>query len=453
MGGAVDANPGPRRRLVAALLTWQFLQEFIPFFTVYALLFADHGLSTAQISLLLVVWSAVSVIAEVPSGAWADVLPRRALLAGSSVLCAGCFATWVLLPTPFGFALGFVFWGVSSSLSSGTFQALAYDELVAIGARAHYAVVIGRGTSLALVAVTTSAMLASGLMAIGGYGLTAWVSVAVCAAQLLVLAWLPESPRAISAADVGLLDDESDVGVSAAEPRVDVGDDADCDFGVRGDDAEAHRRVPGSEPVVPAGHAGVWGTWVATLRSGLRLVLRDRTVRGGVLASAFLMGLLAFDEYFGLLLREQGVPTQWVPAMFAIITGAQAVGGLVADRFAETRSRTLAIVCAVAAVVMAAGTLARHPIGVLGIAAGYGTLTMLIVVAEVRLQHVSTSAVRATVTSASAMGAEILAAGCYLVVGALTAWWAMGPTLAVLCLLIVVLASRLPRWLPDPVGD
>ena len=36
---------------------------------MYALLFADHGMSDAQISTLFIVWSATSFLVEVPSGA------------------------------------------------------------------------------------------------------------------------------------------------------------------------------------------------------------------------------------------------------------------------------------------------------------------------------------------------------------------------------------------------
>jgi hypothetical protein len=36
---------------------------------VYALLFADSGLTTAEISSLFVIWSVVAFTAEIPSGA------------------------------------------------------------------------------------------------------------------------------------------------------------------------------------------------------------------------------------------------------------------------------------------------------------------------------------------------------------------------------------------------
>ena len=86
--------PGDPRALERRLLAWQALDEAMPVFPVYALLFADAGLSVAQISVLLALWSVVGLVLEVPSGAWADTVSRRALLAGGAVVYAAAFATW-----------------------------------------------------------------------------------------------------------------------------------------------------------------------------------------------------------------------------------------------------------------------------------------------------------------------------------------------------------------------
>ena len=72
---------------------------------------------------------------EVPSGAWADTVSRRRLLTISAVAYAAAFATWAVWPTFAGFATGFVLWALSGSLASGTFEALTFDELRAVGRR------------------------------------------------------------------------------------------------------------------------------------------------------------------------------------------------------------------------------------------------------------------------------------------------------------------------------
>ncbi|WP_246485783.1 MFS transporter [Kribbella qitaiheensis] len=113
-------------------------------YPLYQLLFTDHGLSTSQVSTLFIIWSTTAFLLEVPSGAWADVFSRRKLLMLGSALSGLGYASWILLPTYAGFALGFILWGISSALISGTFEALVYDELAARGTAHKYAGLIGR---------------------------------------------------------------------------------------------------------------------------------------------------------------------------------------------------------------------------------------------------------------------------------------------------------------------
>ena len=111
------------------MVAYAALRELIPLFPVYALLFTDAGLSTGQVSSLFIIWSATHVLLEVPSGAWADTVPRRRLLVLGAALYTGCFALWTAVPTYAAFAGGFVLWGLSGSLVSGTYEAYVYDHL------------------------------------------------------------------------------------------------------------------------------------------------------------------------------------------------------------------------------------------------------------------------------------------------------------------------------------
>ncbi|GAA3312048.1 hypothetical protein [Nonomuraea dietziae] len=62
------------------LYAYAFLGDFILLYPVYALLFSDSGLTVPEITSLLVIWAASGLLLEVPSGALADTLSRRALL-------------------------------------------------------------------------------------------------------------------------------------------------------------------------------------------------------------------------------------------------------------------------------------------------------------------------------------------------------------------------------------
>lgn len=397
----------------------------MPIFPVYALLFADAGLSTAQISVLLVLWSAVGIVLEIPSGAWADTVSRRGLLCAAAVVYASAFACWVLVPSFAGFAAGFVLWGLSGALSSGTFQALAYDELAAVGARHRYARVMGLGTTLSLAGMAIATLAAAPLLALGGYPFVGWVSVGVCLVQLVIATSLPSAPPVISAAEVEAVDEDDPVDLAEHELA----------------------------PALVRAHAGhVWGRWWLALRTGMREATTSPVVRGAVLASATLLGLLAFDEYFGLLLDEQGAALVAIPVLLFVVTAGQAVGGAVAERAAGWSSRRIGTLVSLAGVLLVVGAVAGHPVwGVVPLAAGYGLLQTTIVVSDVRLQDSIEHGARATVTSASNVVGELLAVVVYL-------GFALGSTadevavpIAVLAGVTVLLGVAVVRWLPAPM--
>ena len=152
-------------------------------------------MSATEISSLLIIWSAASFLFEVPSGAWADIVDRRVLLAVSGPIYAGAFALWTLRPGYVGFALGFVLWGLSSALMSGTFEAFLYDELVAQDRESSYARVLGWTNSAEVVATMVGIAAGGPLYAWGGYRLVGAASVLVALVHG-ALAWsLPGARR------------------------------------------------------------------------------------------------------------------------------------------------------------------------------------------------------------------------------------------------------------------
>ena len=88
---------------------------------------------------------------EIPSGAWADTIDRRHLLVLSALIYGVGFSSWMLLPTYAGFALGFMLWGLSSAIMSGTFESLIYDELSERGVESEYPRLIGWAHATAMV--------------------------------------------------------------------------------------------------------------------------------------------------------------------------------------------------------------------------------------------------------------------------------------------------------------
>ncbi|MEU4644610.1 MFS transporter, partial [Micromonospora sp. NPDC023814] len=188
--------PDPRvRRLAAILYGYAFLGELVLLYPLYALLFSDTGLSVWQISSLFVIWSASSILLEVPSGAFADAVSRRLLLALAPLVTAAGSALWVLVPSYPAFAVGFVLSGAGGALASGALEALVFDELDRLDAAGRYARVIGRARTAETLGVLASIVLAGPVFAVGGYPAVGVASVLACLLAAAVATRFPERRR------------------------------------------------------------------------------------------------------------------------------------------------------------------------------------------------------------------------------------------------------------------
>ncbi len=105
------------------------------YYPVFTLLYLDYGLTLSQFAMLNVVWAATIVLAEVPSGAFADTLGRKKLVVLSSLVMFIEIAMIALVPTGNSslvfmvFLVNRVLSGLAMALASGADEALAYDTL------------------------------------------------------------------------------------------------------------------------------------------------------------------------------------------------------------------------------------------------------------------------------------------------------------------------------------
>lgn len=462
-------------------------RDLLPIYALYGVLFADYGLSTAQISLLLALWSVTAFVLEVPSGAWADTVSRRALLVLSCLLQATCFALWMLVPSFLGFALGFVIWGVASSLESGTFEALIYDDLVARGEPSAYASIMGWARGAAETTVLVAILVAAPLFALGGYPLVGWVSVAIALLHTLTAVALPSPPVAISATAVDDLDDEPPPPgphrVPAATPgyprppvptepdRPDGADPRPDGVVTSADSAQAGGLVDkGVASVSPIPKTAVRSAaptgparYLAMLRTGTAEAFRVRQVRRGVLLGALLYGVTAFDEYFGLLAVSGGSSTSMSALLVGVTVVGSLAGSLLAGRTEMVSARRLAVALFAAGLLFITGSLAVGaaltvgPVllwaGFIGIGIAYGVDFAIEVVAGARLQAAIAGPARATVLSFSGLLSEIVALLVFGFVAAATQWLTMSATIALLGTVLLVTALLTPSWLPPRVED
>jgi MFS family permease len=109
------------------------------YYPVFTILFLDLGLTLEQFALLNSVWAATIVLAEVPSGALADIMGRKRLLVGTSLMMMVemlllCFVPLGNMTVVFWvFFVNRIFSGLAEAMASGADEALAYDTLAEKG--------------------------------------------------------------------------------------------------------------------------------------------------------------------------------------------------------------------------------------------------------------------------------------------------------------------------------
>lgn len=411
-------------------------------YPVYALLFADTGLSAAQISSLFVLWSVTGVVLEVPSGLWADVVSRRRLLMAGPALTAAGFASWTFGPSYPAFAAGFVLWGTGSALQSGTLQAVVYTELDRLGAQPSYPRLIGRSRACGSAAIMISTGLAAPVMTLGGYRLAGVLSVAVVLLGVPLGALLPDSRGQVAGSDdLDAIADHhatTDLDAVLGPGSVTVPDavpDRGLGLGRNGSD----------EPVDDRGAAeggdGDTQGFVTVLRVGLAELRRSRAVRRAVWAVVIVTGLVGLDEYISLLIASTGVGTSTVPLLTLFVSVGEMAGGWLAGRGAARMPGALAV----AAVCLMVGAGSGHPAGIAGVAVAFGIFQWAIVTADARLQAVIPDRARATVTSMAGGASEVGAIavfGCY---AAGSVWFGPGVLFALAGLPFLAVAALLTR--------
>ncbi|MFG2272675.1 MFS transporter [Streptomyces chartreusis] len=377
------------RRLTTTLYGYSFLDDFVLLYPVYALLFADTGMSLWQISSLFALWSITGVLLEVPSGAWADAVSRRRLLWIGPLLTAAGFALWVAVPSYWAFAAGFVLWGAGGALGSGALEALVYDELDRLGAADRYAGVMGRSRAARLLGTVSSIGLAGPVFARGGYAAVAAASFVACVLTASVATRFPEHRVRVETDDYG---------------------------------------------------------WAKTLRTGLAEVRGDRAVRGALLlvpAVAAVWG--ALDEYTPLLVRDIGVAEATVPYLIMLIWAGVTLGSLLTGPAERLGTTGLAALLAASALALAVGAAARSLAGIALVSLAFAGFQLAEVLADVRLQHRIDESRRATLTSVASLGTELATVVTFGVYALLGTEAAHSTVFAVLALPYLVTASALAR--------
>ena len=136
----------------------RFFDTFIPIGVIFTLLFSKSGLSTFQISLLITIWSIVTLALEVPTGMLADKFSRRNLLIIGLFIRAIGFSFWIAGGF-INYAIGFILWGIKNCLHSGTLESFVYDELKTYNSEEQYEKVSGKMGGISSIGLMLSAII------------------------------------------------------------------------------------------------------------------------------------------------------------------------------------------------------------------------------------------------------------------------------------------------------
>ncbi|MFF9896537.1 MFS transporter [Streptomyces longispororuber] len=396
--------PRPPRGVLLRLYAFAGLNEFTPVLTLYPLLFTDHGLTSGDVSALFAVWSVTGLVLEVPSGVWADHVPRPWLLALGQLLRAVGFCVWGLVPGHPSFAAGIVLWAACDALTSGTWEAWVYDELAEHRSLHLYPRLIGRARAVGLLATVTGAAVAAPLYSLGHYALVGCCSAAACLAAAGAALSLPRTARV-------------------------------------------------TVPLGPVGEPGSRHAATRTLRAGLRSIGDSPVLRHAVLLAAVLQGIWAVEEYMPLLFRAHGSATYEVPLLIVVLSVGKAVGGWLVDPLRDVRPTHLAALLAAASVLLCGGALTDHAVGVVPVAVCFAVLQCATLLAQVRLQPLVPDRVRATVPSLSRLGGQATAIVLYTSWAMGARWLPPAPLVALFGSVLLLIAAMTPRLLPsDPAG-
>jgi MFS family permease len=397
---------GGLRQRVYAL---SFVDEFGPVYAVWTLWFNDNGVSTSQISTVFVLWAAIAIALEIPSGALADRVDRRRLIAVAFATRAGGITTWLIWPTFAGLIVGAVLWAVHDALASGSWEAMIHDQLTAVGDARHYATVMARVSQFSNVGVAIGTIVGAGLLRIDvGLDALGWLTVAAHGASVSLVLLLPDT-RWVATVD--------------AEGDAAVGTERDQAPGLR--------------------------AWWATLHTGVRQARATPVIAHLIVLGALLEGLFLFDEYVPLLSRDRGGSDASAAVIVLVVWVGLLIGGEIAARRPDLRGRTIGTLVLLGTVSTAAALLtdAVWTLALLGF--GYLVHEIAWIPTDARLQERADPQTRATVTSVRGFGSATVAMLFFALVGLAADGDDPTPGLVAALLALVVTGVLLVAWLPD----
>ncbi len=126
------------KRNVRLFMAFRILFNIRFYYPVFMVMFLRYGITLEQFGLLNAVWAIVIVLLEVPSGALADILGRKALLIAAAIMMTVEMLLLAVVPIDSSWVfpallLNRILSGAAEAFASGADEALAFDSLKAVG--------------------------------------------------------------------------------------------------------------------------------------------------------------------------------------------------------------------------------------------------------------------------------------------------------------------------------
>jgi len=338
-----------------------FFSDLIFIYPIYTIMFADKGLNPLQISILLMVWAGTSFLLEVPSGVLADKYSRKNILFVAEIIRIIGYLFWLLLPTFWGFLIGFILWGIKSAFTSGTLEALVFDELKTNHLENQYIKIQGMVQSLGYLALIFAGLGAS--LAINlGYEVVLVISIISLVISSLAVMALPKAKQVESTKET---------------------------------------------------------EYFKLLKSGLAYSLKTPAILQITIFIALGQALFgALDEYWSIFASQTGLSKPGLGIFFVLYGLVQAIASLVAHRFEKLGPKFFEVLFLTNGLLLIiASYIYKIPALVLLIILSF-LFKLIDTVSNSRLQHqISSPSVRATVTSVKGFLVELAVISLYVIFG------------------------------------
>jgi len=302
----------------------------------------DRGLDLSQIGILLFLWSVMSLLLEVPSGALADRWSRRKMLILSGLSFSICYSIWLFSHSFSLFLLGFFFRTIGGTFASGTLQAYVYDYLKSIKKESKFEKIWGQGNALRVLGIG---------VAVGVGGILSDISFN-----------LPVLLSAFSVLVVAL--------IAFIWPEV--------------------------QPIQSTQETKYW----QFIKEATQTVFHNQTLLKLTIYTAITLTLLAnLEEFNDIYLNFLGFSRSSIGLIFALAGGAQSLASSLAHKFTKHSWFLIHLSAVISVLVLIAVSLIKHPLMAIPILLLGVILEFISVIKEGLIQKEISSHQRATVSS------------------------------------------------------